>query len=215
MYVPPKFLEADPNAVRDLIDKHGFGILVTSEGDVPLASHLLFKPIKTDSDDLLLFAHMARANIQWRSFDSGREVLAIFQGPHTYVSAGWYSVKSAPTWNYLTAHVYGVPQIVNDRKELHSLLKDMVDSQEQASELNERYHIESLPEGLANEMMDSIVGFRILASRIECAAKLSQNRSRKDYLHIIEKLRGRDDTESRQIAEEMESRLKKGVGRSE
>jgi len=215
MYVPPKFVEDDPKAVRDLIDRHGFGILVTSEGDVPLASHLLFKAIGTDSDDLVLFAHMARANRQWRSFESGREVLAIFQGPHTYVSAGWYSVKSAPTWNYLTAHIYGIPQIVDDRKELHSLLKDMVDKQEQGSVPNERYHIESLPEGLANEMMDSIVGFRIRANRIECAAKLSQNRNREDYLHIIEKLRSRGDAESQQIAEQMEYRLKKEDGMTE
>ena len=209
MYVPGHFVEKDPDRIRELIRRHAFATLVTWDGQRPVATHLLMRLQETPSagaQGLTLVGHMARANPQWKSFDSAAEVLAIFQGPHAYVSASWYSIQSAPTWNYVTAHVYGTPLIVSDRAELYQLLKDLVDSQEEASPENGHYRLESMPDDLLQNMMSAIVGFKINVTRIECAAKLSQNRSERDHARIISKLKERGDPDSLSVARAMEKR---------
>jgi transcriptional regulator len=152
---------------------------------------------------------MAKANPQWRTFDATREVLAIFHGPHSYVSAGWYSIKSAPTWNYINIHVYGVPRIIENHAELYGLLKRLVDWQERRNSEATRYKIEGLPKDVLENMMASTVGFEIEVTKIEAAAKLSQNRNPKDIENIITKLKERGETGGIEVAKEMEIRRKK------
>jgi transcriptional regulator len=206
MYVPGHFVENDPDRVHEFIRRHAFGTLVTWDGHQPVASHLLMLLGERAGSEWSLVGHMARSNPQWKSLDPQREVLAIFQGPHAYVSASWYSIQSAPTWNYVTAHVYGTPVIVEERAELHQLLKELVDSQEGASPENERYRLESMPSDLLESMMNAIVGFRISVTRIDGAAKLSQNRSAHDHARIISKLKERGDPDSLAVARAMENR---------
>ena len=210
MYVPRNFVEDDPARVSAFVRHHPFGTLVTWDGHRPIASHLPMLLQEPAGAPRMLVGHLARANPQWKSFEPGREALAIFQGAHTYVSAAWYSVPSAPTWNYTSVHVYGTPAIIDDRQELHHLLEQLVDSQEAASAEAERYRLETLPEPLRESMMDAIVGFRITVTRVEAAVKLSQNRSEADQARIIEKLLQRGDADSRSVAREME---KRGPGR--
>jgi len=209
MFVPRHFVEEDAGRIRELIRRHAFGTLVTWDRQRPVATHLpmlLREAPSTGPQALTLVGHIARANPQWKSFDPATEVLAIFQGPHAYVSASWYSIHSAPTWNYITAHVYGTPVIVSDRAELYQLLKELVDSREEASPENARYRLESMPNDLLETMMNAIVGFKIRVTRIECAAKLSQNRSRPDQARIIAKLKERGDPDSLSVARAMEKR---------
>jgi transcriptional regulator len=208
MYVPRDFVDEDPERIRELIRRHAFGTLVTWDGRQPVASHLLMLLRDAPSAGplaLTLVGHMSRANPQWKSFDPAAEVLAIFQGPHAYVSAAWYSIPSAPTWNYVSAHVYGTPVIVDDRAELFQLLKALVDSQERASPENERYRLESMPDDLRESMMNAIVGFKISVTRVENAAKLSQNRGEQDHARIVSKLKERGDPDSLAVAGAMES----------
>lgn len=216
MYVPRHFAEDEPERIQAFIRHHAFATLVTWDGRRPVASHLLMllrehagagqSLVGQSFMGLSLIGHMARANPQWKSFDPDREVLAIFQGPHAYVSASWYSVPSAPTWNYTAAHVYGKPVIVGDRGELHELLKELVDSQERSAPANERYRIESLPDDLRESMMSAIVGFRIMVTRVEYSARLSQNRSEGDHARIVSRLRERGDSDSLAVARAMEER---------
>ena len=161
--------------------------------------------MKSDSGSFL-FGHLARSNPQWRTFEETPEVLAVFEGPHAYVSAGWYSIHSAPTWNYITVQMYGTLRIVEDGAELYGLLKDLVNAQEEGTPEGERYRLESMPKDVLENMMNALVGFTIKVTRSECAAKLSQNRSSKDYENIIRKLKARGDGDSIAIAEEMISR---------
>ena len=155
---------------------------------------------------MVLTGHMARANPQWKTFTADREVLALFEGPHAYVSAAWYSVQSAPTWNYITVQAYGTVQLVEDKNELYTLLKDLVDKQESYSPVHQRYQIESLSPDILESMMNAIVGFKMKVSKVESAAKLSQNRNGKDYANIISKLHEHGDADSEAIAKEMELR---------
>jgi transcriptional regulator len=203
VYIPRAFHETSQPYIRDFIRQHAFATLVSSDNERPLATHVLLDLQEKTAASWVLAGHMAKANPQWRTFQSHRELLAIFSGPHAYVSAGWYSIKSAPTWNYINVHAYGVPRIIEDHAELYGLLKRLVDNQEQYSRDKSRYTIESLPKDILESMMDGIVGFEIAVTKIDAAVKLSQNRSSEDYQTIVEKLRERGDHGSAEVADEM------------
>jgi transcriptional regulator len=208
MYIPRSFLEADQAFIMTFLREHGFAALVSTSGGRPVATHLLLESRQLDDSRIVLSGHLSRENTQWKTFDPASEVLAIFQGPHAYVSASWYSVQSAPTWNYLSVHAYGLPRIIEDRAELYALMKRLVNSQEGGYPVDARYTIESLPEDLLNGMMNGIVGFEITVTRLEAAAKMSQNRNARDYQNIIDKLHAQEDHGSRSVAAEMERRKK-------
>ena len=171
-----------------------------------MATHLLLETHGPDDSSLVLSGHMSRENPQWRTFDPGNDVLAIFQGPHSYVSAAWYSVPSAPTWNYIAIHVYGRPRLIEDRGELYAMLKRLVDAQEERYPAQKRYRIEGLPDAVLEGMMNGVAGFEISVTRVEAAAKLSQNRSAPDHRRIIEELRAEASPGSLEVALEMERR---------
>ena len=211
MYVPRHFVEADEGYITDFVRKHAFGTLVSWDGQRPVASQLLFNLIGNAGSEKVLFGHMARSNPQWKSFSETQEVLAIFQGPHAYISAAWHSMQSVPTWNYVTVQVYGHLKVIEDREELYRELKHLVDSQEEGSPEGERYRLESIPAALRDDMMNAIVGFHVRISRIDCAAKLSQNRSDGDQKRIISKLTERGDASSLAVAKEMQTRRIEGT----
>ena len=206
MYIPPLFRETDPTYIRGFLQDNAFATLVASGPGGPTATHLLLETRGPDDSHLVLNGHMSRENPQWRTFDRGTDVLAIFQGPHSYVSAAWYSVPSAPTWNYLSIHAYGRPRLVEDREELYEMLKRLVDSQEGRYPEEKRYRIESLPAATLQGMMNGVVGFEISVTRVEAAAKLSQNRSAPDHQRIVEHLRAEASPGAFDVAREMERR---------
>jgi transcriptional regulator len=203
VYIPRNFKETKQTYIEDFIRRHAFAALISSDNGRPVGSHLLLDLLERAAQSLVLVGHMAKSNPQWKTFKENQEVLAIFSGPHAYVSAGWYSIKSAPTWNYVNVHVYGLPRIIEDKVELYGLLKRLVDKQEQHSPAETRYQIESLPKDILEEMMGGVIGFEIVVTKIEAAAKLSQNRSNRDHTNIIDRLRDRGDHKSAEIAEEM------------
>ena len=208
MYVPKHFAETDPAFIKSFVQQNAFGTLVNWDGKRPIATQLLMNIKGTPPSELVLNGHMAKMNPQWKVFDERSEALALFEGPHAYISASWYSIDSAPTWNYVTVHAYGTPRIVEGRKELYGLLKELVDSQEGRFPEQRRYKIESMPKDMLENMMNSIVGFEIHVTHIECVTKLSQNRSNKDYDHIIHMLKEQGDAGSVSIAKEMEKRIR-------
>src|SRR5690606_8569265 len=112
----------DHEKAFDLIDAYGFATVVTTKDGVPWASHLPVLLDRGEAGSGILRSHMARANEQWNHFDPDREVLCIFQGPHSYVSPSWYASKVAvPTWNYATVHVYGFPFIGTEAESLRKI----------------------------------------------------------------------------------------------
>src|SRR5437868_3898144 len=90
MYIPKPFRQDDIDILREFMQEHSFATLVTLQDGVPLANHLPFVLDSERGAYGTLRGHMARANSQWRTFDEAKEVLVIFQGPHTYVSPSWY-----------------------------------------------------------------------------------------------------------------------------
>ncbi len=198
MYIPKLYREEDRVRILDFIQQNDFATLVTYDGEKPVASHLLMG-IKEDDENLFVNGHMSRANPQWKTFDLNREVLVIFQGPHTYISPTWYNHVNVPTWNYQSVHVYGKPRVITDYDEAYEILKRLIDRYES----NSHYRLETLPKDFVEKEIKGIVAFQIEVTRIEANYKLSQNRKDEDYRNIIAQLEKRTDDLSHGVAEAM------------
>jgi transcriptional regulator len=202
MYVPRRYQETDLNVIEAFVRANGFGTLVTFDGARPRATHALMDLLRA-GERLTLTGHIARANKQWRDFVGGREALAIFHGPHTYVSPRWYNHVNVPTWNYMAVHVYGAPRLIEDPGELRAVLKALVDKYERTPGT---YRMEDLPADYVESQMQAVAGFVLDVTEVSAAWKLSQNREREDYDNIIAELRKRGDENSTAVAAEMAAR---------
>jgi transcriptional regulator len=196
MYVPSAFVEHDATRLREFIRRYSFGTLVTHGDDRLVASHL---PLLLDGDDGprgRLIGHMARANPQWADFPG--EVLAVFTGPHGYISPSWYEAPgTVPTWNYTAVHVYGEVRVVEDRSGLLDILRRSVEVYESRMPQPWRFD-ESDPQ--FEKLLRAIVGFHVEIARIEGKWKLSQNHPEERRRRVIQALDARSDEESRSLA---------------
>lgn len=185
MYIPDHFKEANLERISSLIEGYPFGMLVTAPDGVPFVSHLPFLFERSVGSQGKLLGHMARANPQWQHFSTGGEVLAVFQGPHAYVSPSWYSSPGVPTWNYAVVHLRGNPKLIENESELEALV-------EQLTHVHESHISSSWKPSLTGErrskLLGMIVGFEIEITDIQGKFKLSQNRSLEDQHRVIEKL---------------------------
>src|SRR5205807_1335826 len=112
MYIPAAFAEPDLRKLHDFIERHSFGMLVSSVDGAPFATHLPFLLDRDGGPHGTLIGHMARANPHWREA-AGQTGLAIFSGPHAYVSPSWYEAEQVvPTWNYTAVHASGRIQVI-------------------------------------------------------------------------------------------------------
>src|SRR5215813_88303 len=125
VYLPPHFTETRDSVLTAHIERHDFGMLVSHGADGLIASQVPFLTERRD-DRLYLLGHLARANPQTADLDG--DVMAIFAGPHAYVSPGWYAAGPAvPTWNYASVHAYGASRTIADRAWLRNLLRRLSD----------------------------------------------------------------------------------------
>jgi len=201
MYIPKAFREDDIRTLHTFMQAYSFATLVTQQNDAPFATHLPFLLDTGRGPHGTLLAHMARANHQWYDFNSAQEVLAIFQGPHAYISPTWYEVElSVPTWNYAAVHAYGLPRLIDDREELYTLLKALIQTHEAHFEKPWPFQ---LPDDYLQKMMRGIVGFEIEITRLEGKFKLSQNRTEAERTNVITALQASTDTFA--VAEMMKS----------
>ena len=198
MYIPKLFNVTDFNEVKQFIDEHSFGIVVSQTDEGPVATHTPML-LRKMNNQYVLTGHMAKVNSQWLSFQHDNEkVLAIFQGPHTYVSSSWYENENVPTWNYQVVHIYGTVQTMT-KAELANDLAILLEKYEMGRENPVLW--ETLSEE-TKEQMKAIVGFKIIIEDIQAAYKLSQNRNQRDYEQIIQKL-SQGDEQAQKIAEAM------------
>jgi transcriptional regulator len=176
MYVPAHFREDDPATLAALMQAHSFALLVTVDADgLPFATHQPLIYERGDGNHGRLLGHIARANPQWQHFASGKPALAIFQGPHAYISPRWYEVRPAvPTWNYAAVHAYGAPRIIEDATQVRALLERLVETYEAGQQ--KPWSLAEEPEQFLAGMQRGIVAFEIPIDRIEGKWKMSQNR---------------------------------------
>jgi len=202
MYVPKHF-EGDEATGRHIMRAHGWALLMTADADAaPVATHLALVWQDDGSPHGCLLGHMARANGQWKLFARGAESLALFWGPHAYVSPNWYTpgVK-VPTWNYVTVHAYGRPQVIEDTEGVLGVLAKLAAVYEGTGD--GAWTLGRLPPGNAEAQTKGIVAFRIPLARVETKLKLSQNRELEDRHRVIAKLEASDSQDSQATAKWM------------
>jgi transcriptional regulator len=193
MYIPKHFAFDEPAEIQGFVREFPFATLISTVDGVPLATHLpLMLDMRVGAHGMLR-GHVARANPHWRAFDdSATESLAIFHGPHTYISPRWYQEGPAvPTWNYVAVHMYGRPQILTSTEDLLADLDAMVNVFEpdgQASHIITREYEERLAAG--------IVGFRMEVTWVEGKRKLSQNKTVADQAGIAAALALAEDPDA-------------------
>jgi transcriptional regulator len=196
MYVPKVFREDDAARLHAFLRAWSFGLLVTADADrVPVATHI---PFVLDEDGGRLIGHVARPNPQWQSFDGTRQALAIFPGPHAYVSPTWYATTPAvPTWNYAAVHAYGRPRVLEGVEAARDAVTRLVAVHDPAWPLADQ------PADFTAGMLRGIVAFEMPIERLEGKLKMSQNRPAADRVGVVRALRGGGAAE-RAVAELMD-----------
>ncbi|HYH97576.1 FMN-binding negative transcriptional regulator [Hyalangium sp.] len=205
MYLPRLFQEQDPERLLAFMRRHSFATLVTMEDDVPFATHLPFlvEPGAAGPGGRLL-AHMARANPQWRAFSQDRDVLVVFQGPHTYVSPSWYVTEpNVPTWNYAVVHAYGRPRVIEEPEECLRILRESVATYESGFE--KPWSLEQVGD-YAQRLLPGIAAFELRLSRVEGKFKLNQNRAPEDRRAVMSLLERSEEPEQRAVGALMRER---------
>jgi transcriptional regulator len=173
LYVPPHFRVEDRAAAVALMRDNAFATLVTSGGAGLHVSHIPFV-VEEEEGELRLLGHLARANPQWPALEGAREAVAIFQGPHAYVSPGWYRHHpSVPTWNYAVVHARGALELMDDAG-LHDLLLRLSATYEAGRA--KPWRMSELPAEYVDGMLRNIVGFTLRVESLDAKFKLSQNR---------------------------------------
>jgi len=200
MYIPAHFAQHDVGALHEAIERYSFATLVSGDGADLTASHLPLLLDRSGSTHGTLLGHMARANSQWREA-AGQEVMAIFAGPHAYVSPSWYEAKQVvPTWNYVAVHAYGRLELIEDRDAVETLLTRMVAIYEAGQPRPWRL---DEPAEFVERMLRQIVAFRIPIARLEGKWKLNQNRPAEQRQRVIDVLSQREDENAQAIAQLM------------
>ncbi|MDP9110150.1 MAG: FMN-binding negative transcriptional regulator [Candidatus Eremiobacteraeota bacterium] len=186
MYIPKAFRVIDNSAALELIEKEPFGTLVsTVEGEIAI-THLPFSIVRSEPD-LVLCAHMAKANPHWQHL-SGAEVVVMFRGVHGYISPRWYSKpqRDVPTWNYAVVNCTGIAEISVDEAK-GSIVRRLVDQMEAGE--SRPWSVEDLDSGYFESQMQGIVAFYVRVRKVDAKFKLSQNRSEVDRDGAIAGLR--------------------------
>jgi len=204
MYNLPYYKEKDQKVVLDFIQKHPFAFVAGCDAENrPVATQIpVF--IEEREGKLIMTGHMMRQTDHHKAFEKNGSVLCVFSGPHTYVSATWYSdPHQASTWNYMSVHVKGQLQFLNE-KGLVDVLKKTTLHFEGGNSMSTTY-FENLSEEYNSRLMKAIIGFEIEVENIDTVFKLSQNRDKESYQNIIEKLSGQD-ADAKAVSEEMTKR---------
>ncbi len=203
MYVPAHFAAFEAT-VRELLARHGAADLITLTADGLLATMLPFAYEPAVGKHGALYGHVARNNDQWRKPALG-ESLAIVRGPDAYVSPSWYAAKAehgrvVPTWNYVTAHVYGRLVVHDDRVWVEDVVRRLTAKHEAARLASPgqpaAWSVDDAPRTFIEGQLRAVVGLELQITRIEAKAKLSQNRPVTDVPGIVAGLSARGDDRS-------------------
>jgi transcriptional regulator len=203
MYTPGPFAETDPDTLHRLIRENAFGLLVSTGPEGPTATHVPFLLEPGGPHGLgRLVCHLARENPQWRGIGEAGPVLAVFPGPHAYVTPRWYAKAGAvPTWNYVAVHASGRAEAVEDRGRLLAMVEALSAVHEAGRP--EPWSPAEMKPAAREAMLGAIVGVEIAVERLEGKRKLSQNRSAADRTGVIAGLEGQGDDLSRAVAAAM------------
>ena len=203
MYSMPYFKEKDFAIIKSFMQANAFVVLCGADkSGKPVATHVPVL-IEEKEDALYLQGHIMRQTDHHKIFAENPQVLAIFNGPHTYVSASWYSnQQQASTWNYITVHARGELRFLEQHELIRILEKTTAHFENNPASPSLVSH---MPEEYVQRLSKGIIAFEIKVSAIDNVFKLSQNKDTKSFDTIVANLQ-QQDAPAIEIAAEMQKR---------
>lgn len=186
MYVPEAFAEHRLEVLHDAMRACGLAIFVTGTAGGPVATHVPMLLAADEGRLGTLHFHLARANSQWRAVSG--PALAIFPGPDGYVSPSWYASKAehgrvVPTWNYVTVHATGTPEIYDDADRLQALVTRLTAHHEAGRAAP--WAVSDAPAPYIARELRGIVGVALPVATLVGKWKLGQNRGAADRAGLL------------------------------
>ena len=202
MYNLPYYKEKDAAIVLEFMKQHPFAMLIGVDAEQkPVATQVPVLFVEKEGQ-LYLRGHIMKGNDHHKAFAENKNVLAVFTGPHTYVSASWYTDKQqGSTWNYMTVQAKGEMNFLQE-EDLLGVLNALTSQYEEKDSPALYKHI---PEEYIVRMAKAIVAFDIKVTAVEHVFKLSQNRDKQSFDTILGKL-NEGSAGAKAIAEEMNKR---------
>ncbi|MGE0765730.1 MAG: FMN-binding negative transcriptional regulator [Hyphomicrobiaceae bacterium] len=202
MYIPPLFRVSELPEIHSAMREARSASFVTATSDGLVATPLPIILDESDGPYGTLYAHIARANPQWK-LEPTCEAMAIFSGPEAYVSPSWYATKHethkvVPTWNYVAVHAYGPAQFFDDADRLLDVVTRLTNLHEQP--MGDRWAVSDAPAEFIRSQLKGIVGIRMQISRLEGKRKMSQNRNAADRAGVKAGLTASDRHEDQVVA---------------
>ncbi|MGI9462743.1 MAG: FMN-binding negative transcriptional regulator [Aestuariivirgaceae bacterium] len=184
--------------------------MVSTTRDGLHATHLPFIIEQAPDSTVIINGHMSRNNPHWRAVAEPAETVALFQGPHSYISPGWYQTKAengkvVPTWGYIAVHAHGRLEIIRDTEWLHAHVNALTDLHEAGRV--EPWAVSDAPDDYIEVMLRGIIGVRLTVERLEGSWKLNQHRSQSDQRGAIAGLTGEPADASQQLGAAMAATL--------
>ncbi len=195
MYTRAIFRLTDQAELVAFMQRYSFATLITAAGRVPVATHLPLL-VTTHGDELRLVGHLARANPQWPDLEA-QPVLAVFSGPHAYISPTHYEQeRSVPTWNYLAVHATGRARLVTEPARVLEIMAATIAHYEAGYQSQ----WDRLPAPYQAGLLQGIVAFELTITELQGQQKLSQNKTAGEQQRIREFLAGSPDQNAREMA---------------
>jgi transcriptional regulator len=191
MYIPKHFEEPHIETMHDLIRAYPLATLISRKADTVEANHIPMILYREPAPFGLLRGHVARANSLWQDHPAAADVLAVFQGPHAYITPSWYATKAetgkvVPTWNYVAVHATGTMRVIQDPRWLLDHLAALVAQQE--ATFARPWAVSDAPQDFTQKLVESIVGIEITISEMHGKWKVGQNRPQQDQASLVEGL---------------------------
>jgi transcriptional regulator len=206
MYDLPYYKEHNPQVIKEFIDQHPFAFLTGCDSET---KHVVTQvPVFIEEKDgrKILRGHIMKNTDHHKAFLHNNNVLVVFTGHHTYVSATWYSnPHQASTWNYMSVHAKGVIRFLDDNALIEVLRAVTLHFENQNADSSTIF--DNLPAEYTQRLMKAIVAFEIEITEMDTVFKLSQDRDEQSFVNIIEKLEGQGES-GKVIAGEMRKRTR-------
>jgi len=201
MYTPKHFEEPRVEIMHELMRARPLATLVTLTSSGLDANHIPMHFDDVPAPFGTLRGHVARANPLWRDFATDVGVLAIFHGPDSYITPSWYATKKetgkvVPTWNYAVVHAYGTLRVIDDATWVRAQLEALTAHNEAG--FARPWAVSDAPHEYTDKLLEAIVGFEIVITRLTGKWKVSQNQPAKNQASVIA---GLNNSELRDAAE--------------
>ena len=207
MYKMHYFTEPDLNIAIEFMRAHPFVTLIGSHHNTPVATQVPVL-VEKQNNTVVVRGHIMRKTDHHLALQDNPQTLMLFQGPHCYVSASWYSERGhGSTWNYMTVHARGTVQFMDEAGTLQ-LIKDLTHKYEDHQKQPQQVAQMDM-DGYVRPMLSAIAGFEIEITEMHPIFKLSQNRDDESFKNIVAELEETEEYNSRAIAHEMRIRRPK------